>query len=154
MRKFTIIASIVLGIAFFSICYVFIFYVLIPEQYYDDKFCNIVKTGFSQDIEGIYINNGRSVNINLFNPNIDERAKRKKIQAIFSFITEMHKDIDRIDDINFAFLPPDARYFAPEYRYFRTSQISLKLIRSLKKQFGMEVSKRSEGWNFKRINKN
>jgi len=153
MRKLTIVISIAVGIAFFSLCYFLIFLIIIPEQSYDDKFCSIVNIKFAEEIEEIYINNGRSVRINLFNSTVVEKTRKEIIHDIFTFITEAHQDIDRIDEIDFAFLPPEARYFAPEYTYFRTSSMTLKLFRSLKNRLGFEAPKRSEGWKFKRFNR-
>lgn len=138
MRKILIFFIAVPGVIFIIGCYLLIFTVIIPNQIYDDKFVLKLKEGFANDIEDVYINNGKSININLHKTNQDEKEKIILINKIFDYIIINYDELDRIEDINFACLPPRAKYYAPDYKFYRGYRIE---------------ERRSNSWKFRKINR-
>jgi len=133
-QKIIIFTLVGFGVVLYSFCYFFIFKIIMHDQIYDDKFCKIVKSHFSNSIESIYILNGSYINIHLFIDHRKDLEKKEVFQRVFEYIIENHKDIDRIDEINFGFKPKNARVFNPEYQYYRYRDIS-KIIKTAFKRF-------------------
>jgi hypothetical protein len=137
MRKISIILISSVGVIFIAACYMFIFTIIIPEKIYDDKFILEFKKIYSEDIEHVYINNGRSVKISLRSNKKLEKDKIKLLYEMFNYFNDNHKELNRIEEINFSYLPLSLKHYFPEYKFYR-DRIN---------------DRRSNSWKFKKINR-
>jgi len=138
MRKLIIFIIAIPAALFIGVCYLLIFTVIIPNQTYDDKFVERLKHDFKDDISKVYVNNGRSIKINLYDTEKSDRENLRLFNAIFDYIIKHHEELIRLEDINFAFLPVNARYYAPDYRFFRGYRVE---------------EKKTNAWKFEKINR-